>query len=44
MIDYKKNPERYLITKDINNNVIEICDKESGVAYLKIENGWIWIV
>lgn len=39
----KHQPDRYLVVRDGENNLLEVHDKDSGRAWINTKNGWIWV-
>ena len=40
----KNQPDRYFVERDSNGNIINFSDSDSGILWVKDENGvWHWI-
>jgi len=39
----KHQPDRYITVRDGEKNLLEVHDKDSGRAWIRTKNGWIWV-
>lgn len=39
----KHQPDRYIAVRDGEKNLLEVHDKDSGRAWIRTKNGWIWV-
>lgn len=39
----KSQPDRYIVERDEQGNLVSCLDKDSGVLHKKVNGEWIWI-
>lgn len=39
----KRQPERYIVTRDGKDSLVEVIDRDTGIVVQKCPNGWFWV-
>lgn len=40
----KRQPDRYIVTRDGKDNLVEVIDQDTGIVLQKLPNGWVWVI